>query len=137
MRITFLTCLSLLFSTQVYAGEWLVDGESDCKIWSPDPIGPNETITYTSQCVDGKAQGKGSITVYDNGNKSRFYEGEFENGKWQRGKGSLTKYKNGSQISYHKGELKNGVSSEDRDTSKDDNKYSGGDLASTPFQQTM
>ena len=137
MRRILLTCLSVLFSTQLYAGEWLVDGDSDCKIWSPDPFGPTETITYTSECVDGKAHGKGSLTVYDNGKKSRYYEGEFKNGKWQQGKGSLTKYKNGSEISYHKGELKNGVFPEDRNTGKDGNKYSGSNLTSTPFQQTM
>ena len=137
MRIIFFTCISLLFSTQICAGEWIVDGNSDCKIWSPDPIGPKETITYTSQCVDGKAHGKGSLTVYDNGEKSRYYEGEFKHGKWQQGKGSLTTYKNGGKISSHKGELKKGGFPEDRNTEKGANKYSDSNLTSTLFQQTM
>lgn len=137
MRTFFLTCLSVVFSTQLYAGEWIVDGDSDCKIWSPDPIGSTETITYTSRCVAGKAHGKGSLTVYDNGKKSRYYEGEFEHGKWQQGKGSITRYNNGGRVSHHKAELKNEVFPEDRNIDKDGNKYSGGELAPLPFQQTM
>ena len=102
-----LTCLSLLFSGATYADELLVDADSDCKVWSPDPIGLTETITYTVKCVDGKAHGKGSLTVYDKGRKSRYYEGEFEGGIWQSGKGSITTYKNGEQITYNQGKSKN------------------------------
>ncbi len=102
MRKILLTSLSLLFSASIYADNYLVDADSDCKVWSPDPIGQSETITYTVKCVDGKAHGKGSLTVYDNGRKSRYYEGEFENGKWQSGKGSITTYKNGEQITYNR-----------------------------------
>ena len=102
MRIILLTCLSLLFSASIYADNYLVDADSDCKVWSPDPIVQSETITYTITCVDGKAHGKGSLTVYDDGRKSRYYEGEFEDGKWQSGKGSITTYKNGGQITYNR-----------------------------------
>ena len=102
MRIILLTCLSLLFSASIYADNYLVDADSDCKVWSPDPISLTETISYTVQCVDGKAHGKGSLTVYDNGRKSRYYEGEFQDGKWQSGKGSITTYKNGEQITYNR-----------------------------------
>lgn len=102
MRKILLTSLSLLFSASIYADNYLVDADSDCKVWSPDPIGQSETITYTVKCVDGKAHGKGSLTVYDTGKKSRYYEGEFENGKWQSGKGSITTYKNGEQITYNR-----------------------------------
>ena len=102
MRIILATSLSLLFSASIYADNYLVDTDSDCKVWSPDPIGQSETITYTVQCVDGKAHGKGSLTVYDNGRKSRYYEGEFQDGKWQSGKVSITTYKNGEQITYNR-----------------------------------
>lgn len=107
MRIIFSICLSFLFSAPIYAGDWLVDADSDCKIWSPDLIGPTETVTYTVKCVDGKAHGRGSLTVYDNGRKSRYYEGEFENGKWQRNKGSITTFQNGGQITYRQSKLIN------------------------------
>ena len=102
MKIILATSLSLLFSASIYADNYLVDADSDCKVWSPDPIGQSETISYTVLCVDGKAHGKGSLTVYDNGRKSRYYEGEFEDGKWQSGKGSITTYKNGEQITYNR-----------------------------------
>ena len=102
MRKILLTSLSLLFSASIYADNYLVDADSDCKVWSPDPIGQSETISYTVLCVDGKAHGKGSLTVYDNDRKSRYYEGEFEDGKWQSGKGSITTYKNGEQITYNR-----------------------------------
>lgn len=101
MRITLATLLSLLFSASIYADNYLVDADSDCKVWSPDPIAQSETISYTVQCVNGKAHGKGSLTVYDDGKKSRYYEGEFQNGKWQSEKGSITTYKNGEKITYN------------------------------------
>jgi hypothetical protein len=107
MKIILATSLSLLFSASVYADNYLVDADSDCKVWSPDPIGQSETISYTVQCVDGKAHGKGSLTVYDNGRKSRYYDGEFQNGKWQSEKGSITTYQNGEQITYNQGKLEN------------------------------
>lgn len=106
MRTILATSLSLLFSASLYAGEWLVDADSDCQIWSPDPIAQSETITYTIQCVDGKAHGKGSLTVYDDGIKSRYYEGEFIDGKWQRNKGSVSTYSNGEQVTFHKEKFK-------------------------------
>ena len=107
MRIIFSICLSFLFSAPIYAGDWLVDADSDCKIWSPDLIGPTETVTYTVKCVDGKAHGKGTLTVYDNDEKSRYYEGVFINGKWQSEEGSITSYQNGEQITYNQDKLDN------------------------------
>jgi len=55
MRIILATSLSLFFSASIYADNYLVDTDSDCKVWSPDHIGQSETITYTVKCVDGKA----------------------------------------------------------------------------------
>lgn len=107
MRITLATCL-LLFSASLYADNYLLDADSDCKVWSPDPIGQSETVSYTVQCSAGKAHGKGSLTVYDNGKKSRYYEGEFQNGKWLGEKGSITTYENGEQITFNQEELENG-----------------------------
>lgn len=107
MRIILLTCLPLLFSAQIYAGNYLVDADSDCKVWSPDPITLTETISYTVQCVAGKAHGKGTLTVYANGIKLRYYDGEFKHGIWQSDKGSITTYKNGEQITYHLDKMKN------------------------------
>jgi len=105
MRIILATSLSLLFSAPIYADNYLADADSDCKVWSPDPIRITENITYTIKCVDGKAHGKGSLTVYNNGKKARYYEGEFVNGKWQSEKGAITTYKNGEQITYNQGKL--------------------------------
>jgi hypothetical protein len=98
MRITLLTCLPLLLSAPLCAEQWLIDSESDCKVWSPDPIAATETISYTVKCVHGEAQGEGTLTVYENGKKSRYYQGEFVNGKWQHEKGTLTNYEDGVQI---------------------------------------
>ena len=43
--------------------------------------------------------------MYNNGKKSRYYDGEFQNGKWQKGKGSMTTYENDKQITYNQGKL--------------------------------
>lgn len=98
MRIIFLTCLSLLLSASLYAEQWLIDPDSDCKVWSPEPVAETESISYTVKCVHGKAHGQGTLTVFENGKKSRYYQGEFVNGKWQHEKGTLTTYEDGVQI---------------------------------------
>jgi len=108
MRIIVLTCLSLLLSAPIYAiGEWISDIKSGCKVWNYHPT-TNETITYIGNCVDGKANGKGSITWYKDGNKIGLSKGEYIDGRIN-GNCSYTGFESGIMTRHIKGECKDGL----------------------------
>ncbi len=62
-----------------------VPTQDGCLVYSPNPI-PNETVTWSGVCVDGKASGFGELTWYLNGEATGVYTGEFLEGEPQ-GKG--------------------------------------------------
>lgn len=45
---------------------WPSDEQTGCKVWNPDPQ-PNESISWSGDCVDGKAHGNGILRFYENG----------------------------------------------------------------------
>lgn len=57
-----------------------VPSPDDCLVYSPNPI-PNETITWSGDCIDGKASGSGELTWYLHGEATGLYTGEFSEGK--------------------------------------------------------
>ncbi|GAB1394993.1 hypothetical protein MASR1M60_31570 [Rhodocyclaceae bacterium] len=76
---------SVSFCTLVYAGDWTTD-QKGCKSWNQNP-GPGETITWSGQCKDGYATGKGVQQWFINGKPTDRYEGEMLNG-YLHGKGT-------------------------------------------------
>ena len=102
-----LSFLFLVISKASAEGIWFPTDKPNCQVWNPNPSS-EETASWSGACLSGKAHGKGSLTVYDNGKKSRYYEGEFQNGKWLGEKGSITTYENGEQITFNQEELENG-----------------------------
>jgi hypothetical protein len=103
-----------------------VEDQNGCKRWNPHPA-PNETITWTGNCKNGKVDGFGTLEWYKNGKKILPSKsiGEFRNGKREgkvtcyetdgkfvgnfindlhNGKGAFF-YKNGNK---YEGEYKNG-----------------------------
>ena len=80
---------ALLFvSIAAHAGEWIADSKTNCKIWNDNPQ-PNETISWSGECVDGYAAGTGVNIWYKDGKESERYEGEMKKGKHD-GKGTAT-----------------------------------------------
>jgi hypothetical protein len=72
---------SLLFiSVGAHAGEWIVDSKTNYKAWNDYPQ-PNETISWSGECVDGYASGSGTIIWYENGKETDQYKGEMRKGK--------------------------------------------------------
>ncbi len=47
-------------------GRWQLD-QNGCKVWNPAPV-PNESVTWTGECVKGIASGYGVETWYKDGN---------------------------------------------------------------------
>jgi hypothetical protein len=58
---------------------WIADSVSGCKVWNPNPQ-PNETIKWSGDCRDGKANGFGTLEWFQSGRKSDIDEFTGANG---------------------------------------------------------
>jgi len=95
--------VALFVSHSVYADKWLATKEG-CQVWIAIPQ-PNETVSWTGACVDGKSSGKGIVVSHyseDGVQKSTRYKGEMREGKFN-GQGTLF-YNSGNR---YEGEWKN------------------------------
>ena len=59
MKLLTLFLLHLLFTSNIWAGEWVKDA-NQCNIWIPSPI-KNETVKWDGQCIKGYAESGGHI----------------------------------------------------------------------------
>lgn len=73
---------------------WIADKESSCKAWNPNPL-PDESIRWSGGCVDGLADGWGTLQWYRAGKPGDRYEGEYHRGRME-GRGILT-WENGDR----------------------------------------
>ena len=97
---------------------WIKD-QNGCKRWNPKPA-PNETITWSGECVDGYISGYGTVQWYKNGVASGTEIGEHKKGKLE-GKGKII---NSNEIDI--GEFKNDeLNGQGTVTYKNGNKYVG------------
>jgi len=62
------------------AGEWIRDEKAQCEVWNPNPQ-PGESIAWTGPCVNGRAEGKGNLSWYQDGKVAESYDGEMKGGK--------------------------------------------------------
>jgi MORN repeat protein len=70
---------------QSQAGDFVADAKSGCKVWNPHPQS-NETVSWSRGCVDGLAQGSGSLQWLNNNKPYEKDEGEWNKGQ-QSGRG--------------------------------------------------
>jgi MORN repeat len=106
-----------------WSGDWAIDTTTTCRVWNPHPQ-LNETIKWSGACVNGFAQGLGSVRWIRNGALFETDEGEWHEG-YQIGKGTQVwptgRYEGGFvasephgqgifvlQTSRYEGELRNG-----------------------------
>lgn len=104
-KIIFLS-LVLIVSFNLQAkekGEWIKDLKTGCAVWNPSPK-PNESISWTGDCISEKASGKGLLTIYIKEKLDTTYEGGMIEGLIH-GQGVLTSAKGDR----YKGQFKNGV----------------------------
>ena len=64
-----------------YAGDWLGDPVSDCKVWSENKSDKEITVTWAGACHDGKAAGEGVLVTHDENGLLLTYKGEMLAGK--------------------------------------------------------
>lgn len=60
--ILLLLCLCLA-STSVYAGEWITDQSTGCKVWDEFPE-PGKSISWSGKCEGGMANGQEILKLY-------------------------------------------------------------------------
>ena len=85
------------FGTAAHAGEWHADAQSACRVWDPLPVA-GQTIGWAGECKDGKASGRGVLTIFRAGQLVERSDGEFVAGK-QIGFGSRD-YPNGRYVGH-------------------------------------
>ena len=83
-------------------GAWMTDERSACSVWDPLPV-PDETVSWTGGCKDGKAAGSGVLSIFRTGALVERDEAEFVDGK-QTGRG-VRHYPNGRYV----GNFKDGL----------------------------
>jgi hypothetical protein len=62
------------------AGAWVVDTKSGCQVWNPNPQ-LEETVRWSGLCVNGRAEGYGTVRWLKEGTLSETDEGEWRNGR--------------------------------------------------------
>jgi len=84
MRKLFLVSVLLLASTSAHAeenkGDWIADAKTGCKVWNPVPAS-DESITWSGNCKDNKADGKGSLDWYKNSELQSTIIGVMQDGR--------------------------------------------------------
>ena len=67
---------------------WIADAKTGCRVSNPDP-GPDESVSWSGDCKDGFAEGRGVLQWFLHGKPGDRYEGEFRGGKFD-GHGTYT-----------------------------------------------
>lgn len=68
--------------------DWITTTNQPCKVWNPEPQ-PDESVTWSGDCQDGFAAGKGVLRWTEDGKPDMVFDGEYRNGK-RNGHGVLT-----------------------------------------------
>ena len=84
-----------------FGPNWIIAENQPCQVHNPFPE-PGETVTWSGECVAGKAFGKGRL-VWRSSKGTSTYEGEYFRGK-MHGRGTLT-WPNGDR---YEGEYRDG-----------------------------
>jgi hypothetical protein len=71
---------SAVVSAPVFAGDWIADSNSGCRIWNPNPSG-KESISWSGACRDGVADGEGVLQWFKDGLPFERNEGQWQVGR--------------------------------------------------------
>jgi hypothetical protein len=80
-------CL-LVAARNAYAGEWIADAQSGCRVWDPNPQ-LTETVAWSGSCANGLAEGPGTVQWLKGSVAIETDQGEWRDGR-QAGKGTQT-----------------------------------------------
>lgn len=86
-RVLLASAFRLSFSIAcAHAGDFVADANNGCKVWNPHPQS-NETVSWSGGCVDGLAQGPGTLQWLSNNKPHEKDKGEWNKGQ-QSGRGT-------------------------------------------------
>ena len=60
--------------------DWITTTNQPCKLWNPEPR-PNESVTWSGQCDNGLATGKGVLKWTEDGKPDVEFDGQYKDGK--------------------------------------------------------
>jgi hypothetical protein len=73
---------SLFFLFQpAFADDWIEDSISKCAVWNEEPSSGGDVISWSGECVDGKASGHGVLAWFTDGALLARYVGGLKAGK--------------------------------------------------------
>ena len=82
------------------AGEWVADAKSGCQVWNPNPqLG--EAVAWSGSCVNGRAEGSGTVRWSKDAATSETDAGEWRDGRQIKGTQSWS-------TGHYEGELSDG-----------------------------
>ena len=93
--------LSITLNAQTLKDEWVICNTDGCKVLDPY-FSNGVTMKWEGACVDGKANGFGKLTKYNNGQVESIYDGEFKNGS-RDGEGKIIFKDKGVSVGTFKG----------------------------------
>lgn len=104
VTISILSTLAL--SLESKAKGYLTAKNKPCKVWYGGVSKPNISVTWTGSCsANGKATGKGTLVLFENGEVIEHHEGILSEGKYH-GKG-ITTWPNDTKTTRYDGNYKN------------------------------
>jgi hypothetical protein len=77
---------SAAYAQSSQAGDFVADAKTGCKVWNPHPQ-PNERAIWSGNCVNGLAQGTGSLQWLNNNKPYEKDQGDWSEGR-QSGRGT-------------------------------------------------
>jgi hypothetical protein len=83
---TALTASGAALAQSAARGAWIADPGTWCKVWNPNPQG-GESIKWSGACVNGVAQGRGSLQWFKDDRLLEQDDGEWQDGR-QTGEGT-------------------------------------------------
>ena|SRR5437016_5111697 len=84
----FFTLIGIATAAELNQADWLIDATSGCRIPNPNPQ-ENEAVTWSGDCQNGIAEGRGVLQWFAHAAPTDRYEGELHEGK-ANGHGVLT-----------------------------------------------
>lgn len=79
---------------------WIADAKTGCKVWNSEPL-PKESVTWSGDCLNGKAEGRGTLTWYRDGIEFRKIKFLKTNGAvLRKGKGVVSDAVNTTMVNF-------------------------------------
>ncbi|MEL6767369.1 MAG: hypothetical protein AAFP17_09330, partial [Pseudomonadota bacterium] len=75
------TVAAILLAGPALAEGWIADPVTGCELWSPDPPRAGEVVSWSGDCLDGKASGRGVGTWTDADGLIARLDGTMRSGK--------------------------------------------------------